>query len=371
MSVLLISPEPWDAHTVSKHHYAMTLARRGSQVFFLNPPDVSFADITIQSAPDQPNLHIVNAPKVALGLRFYPSPLRRWLERRWLERLESVAGSEMEVIWLFENSRFFDMRFAGDRLKIYHQVDLNQEFNHRVAASTADICFCTTDFIKKMLIPYNPRTFKIHHGVAVPNAGAQELTVSQQNNFAETAINVAYIGNLDIPYLDVALLAELVKTFPGVRFHFVGQYRPDGNLYQACFGSLNVVWWGRVESGLIPAIIERCDVQLVTYLADQYREQLASPHKIMEYLASGKTIVATYTDEYKDKRHLLEMVEDSRSFISRFETVINNLEEHNSTANQLKRIQFAQEHKYTNQLLKIIELIDFGGNCFESLKRND
>lgn len=36
--VLLVSSEPWDSLLVSKNHYAMELAVRGSSVFVLNSP---------------------------------------------------------------------------------------------------------------------------------------------------------------------------------------------------------------------------------------------------------------------------------------------------------------------------------------------
>lgn len=317
--------------------------------------------MAIQIFPEQPNLHIVNAPRVAKGLRFYPAFLRRWMESRWLARLERKIGIQITTIWLFENSRFFDLRFAGDRLKIYHQVDLNQDFHPAIAAATADICFCTTDFIRERLLPHNPRTFKIHHGVAVPQPAGLNLTARQQENFSRHPVNVACIGNLDIPYLDVPLLLDLVKSFPAVGFHFVGQYNPDGPLHRACQGFSNVMWWGRVASELIPAIVERCDAQLVTYLADRYREQLASPHKIMEYLASGKTVVATYTDEYKDKRHLLEMVDDARDFKDAFARVVADLPHYNSPERQAMRIDFARQHTYDKQLDKIIALLDAHG----------
>ena len=48
--ILIISPESWDEHSVSKHHYAMTLAARGSSVFFLNPPDDALNGIHIQAS---------------------------------------------------------------------------------------------------------------------------------------------------------------------------------------------------------------------------------------------------------------------------------------------------------------------------------
>lgn len=359
-TILVISPENWGAHTVSKHHYAMALADRGAKVFFLNPPDDSLTAIKIELADNLPNLYVISAPKFATGLRFYPVFLRRWFEARWLKKLEDHIGVSVDVIWLFENSRFFDMTFAGNRLKIYHQVDLNQDFQVETAAKTADICFSTTDFISQRLQAYNSRVYKIHHGVSIVD-DIPALSADMEGNFRLAKAHVGYVGNLDICYLDVPLLSGLVKAFPDVIFHFVGNYREDGLLRSACSEATNVIWWGQVESQLIPAIVNRCNILLVTYLVEAYREQLASPHKMMEYMASGKTIVATYTDEYKDKRHLLEMVDSSSDFPEAFARVVENLSEYNSTEKQATRVEYARQHSYDRQLDKIVGLIRNNG----------
>jgi glycosyltransferase involved in cell wall biosynthesis len=366
-NILLISPEHWAAHTVSKHHYAMTLAARGAKVFFLNPPDDSLSGIIIQQADGQDDLFIVSSPKVARGLRFYPSFLRRWLENRWLQRLEKLAGLKILTIWLFENSRFFDMRFAGKRLKIYHQVDQNQEFNPEKAASTADICFCVTDFIRQKLLMFNPSVYKINHGLAtMPNP--TPLTEAQLNRFNLKVPHAVYIGNLEMEYLDVELLAQLARRFSGVQFHFIGDFRNDGRLRVQTGALSNVVWWGKINYMLIPAILDCADILLVAYKASSYKD-VANSHKMMEYLACGKTIVATYTDEYKDKRHLLEMVDDSGNYLAAFERVVSNLAEYNSPEHQAERKAFARANTYEKQLDRIIELlkqhhllpVNFGG----------
>lgn len=358
-SILLISPESWDAHSVSKHHYAMTLARRWGNVFFLDPPDDSLTDFIVRQVESCPGLHIVSTPKVAMGLRYYPSFLRQWLERRWLGRLERYVNTRITVIWLFENSRFFDMRFAGNRLKIYHQVDLNQEFNPKLAASTADICFCTTDFIRERLLPYNSRAYKIHHGLAVSSTPAL-LTNEQLGRFKQGFVNAVYIGNLEMQYLDIDLLVQAVNECRDVQFHFVGGYIEGGAIRRLAGDLPNVTWWGKVSSSLIPPILECADILLVTYQSARYRDQ-ASPHKFMEYLASGKVIVATYTDEYKDKRNLLEMVDNSADYISAFARVVDNLVEYNHPAKKNLRRKFAQAHTYERQLEKISEILKKNG----------
>ncbi len=79
MAILLISPEPWDAHAVSKHHYARTLASQGHRVLFLDPPEPSRRSLSLETIIDHPGVERVHAPRVAPGLRRMPGGLRRWL----------------------------------------------------------------------------------------------------------------------------------------------------------------------------------------------------------------------------------------------------------------------------------------------------
>ncbi|MFK8013655.1 MAG: glycosyltransferase [Marinicellaceae bacterium] len=348
--VLIISPEPWDGHFVSKHHYAVTLSKTGSHVYFLSPPDNSLSDLLVKKTK-YTNLWEIKSPKLTKGLRFYPSFIRRMIENKWLKSLEQKIGSKFTTIWLFENSRFYNMGFANNRLKIYHQVDLNQNFHEITASKTADIVFCTSDIIKNVLKAHCRYIYKIHHAVA--NFDVSKLANMYKDMITKDIINAAYIGNLRMGYLDVELLLNVVKSFPHVIFHFVGTCNKDEPLYLACTGLDNVKWWGRVDSSDIPSILNSVDVLLLTYQTAHYKDQ-SSPHKVMEYLASGKVTVATYTDEYKDKSELLEMVDKNSEYLSKFDTVINDLVNYNSTEKQKIRKTFANEHTYEKQLSKIV-----------------
>lgn len=347
-TVLIISPEPWRWQYVSKHHYAITLSKQGYGIYFLNPPSVTYNEVTILPT-EYTNLYEIEAPKVAKGLRFYPKKLRNYLERRWLEKLEKTIGQTFTTVWLFENSRFYDMAFAGDRLKIYHQVDSNQNFHIKEAASSADICFCITDFIKRDLLVYNKNVFQIDHGIRFSDHHTA-LSKEQQEYFTlKQGIQAAYVGNLDSLDIDRDTLVALVKAFPDVTFQFIGSYAKEGVLYQRCEAFKNIVWWGRVESALIPAILEKVDLSIVCYIVNKNN---ANSHKMLEYLHSGKVTVSTYMDAYKDKRHLLEMTELDKTdqYNQLFKKVVDNLDFYNSAEKQQQRIAFAKEHSYESQL---------------------
>jgi glycosyltransferase involved in cell wall biosynthesis len=298
---------------------------------------------------DELGLEVVSAPRVAPGLRFMPAHLRRWLEHQWLLQLERTVGARISVVWLFENSRFYDMRFAGSRLKIYHQVDLNQDFHPRTAARTADIVFCTTELIRQALAPYNSSIYKIHHGLAVDGFKKYRQTPPLKN---ASEVNAVYVGNLEMEYLDTSLLVQCVETFTTVRFHLVGGYTERGELRRRLGHVDNVVWWGKVDYREIPQILNMADILLVIYRQNAWHHQ-ASPHKLMEYLACGNIIVATWTEEYRDKRHLLEMVDDWHDFLPTFSRVANNLSYYNAPERQKIRQDFAFGHSYGRQLGRI------------------
>jgi len=355
--VLIISPEPWNGQFVSKHHYAITLAESGIQVYFLNPPKETCHNLEVNKTYYS-NLWEVNSPQVVKGLRFYPKYIRNLIEKKWLNKLEAKVGKKFTTIWLFENSRFYDMNFAENRLKIYHQVDSNQNLHIKKAASTADICFCTTDFIKNKLKIFNKQVYKIHHGVS-SSKSEKHLNKNQLSLLLKNQQNVVLIGNLDIKYLDVNLLESLITKHLHISFHLIGGFNEQGFCYSRCGKLKNALWWGKVDSEMIPVILSHCDVSLLLYKAETKFdiEQLASPHKVMEYLASGKVNVATYTDEYKDKRELLEMVDKNSDYISKFNDVINDLVHYNSVENQSMRKAFAKEHTYSKQLTKIFSYL--------------
>lgn len=351
MVILLISPELWSAHDVSKHHYAHLLADRGHHVLFVEPPEPGQSKLEIASIPNQPGLEVVSGPRVSLGLRFLPGLLRRRLERRWLKCLERRIGKQIDVIWLFENSRFYDLRFAGDRLKIYHQVDLNQSFHPAIAAGTADICFCTTELIQEQLTPFSTAVHVIHHGLQQPSTPIA-LTAEQLQHFDRSGPHLLYAGNLAMGYLDVDLLAAVAREHRDATLHLVGGAPADAPLRRALVDQPHVVWWGHQPSAALPAILEHADIQLITYQARYWKDQ-ASPHKLMEYLASGNVVVATYTHQYRDQRHLLAMADLGRDYLDLLRQVRQDLPGWNSPDRQQQRRAFALDHTYVHQLQRI------------------
>lgn len=355
-TILIISPEPWDGHFVSKHHYARELAQRGHKVLFHGPPEATGLMRLVPVADAPGDLRVLYAPRVAPGLRFLPGPLRRALEARWLGQVEALAGERVDVVWNFENSRFYDLGFAGGRLKIYQQVDLNQDFHPDEAAVSADLVIALSAPIAARLKSAAPSLIRLTHGHAA-HPCTDDLPDGAAASFGASPLNAVMIGNLDIAYLDVTLLVQLVDENPNVRFHFIGGYSSGSKLYSATASAPNVVFWGRQPAHLLPGFLERADLLLLAYLADQHLDQLANPHKMMEYLASGRAVLATRTLDYEGRPDLLEMAMDRADYAQRFAVIMAEPDVWNSPARMAARRTFASENTYPRQIERIAQAL--------------
>jgi glycosyltransferase involved in cell wall biosynthesis len=295
---------------------------------------------------------------VALGLRYAPARLRRSLEHRWLRKLEILSGKQIDLVWLFENSRFFDMRFARERFKIYHQVDLNQNFHPELAAATADLSIAISEPIQRCLIHHTDRFLRLTHGCpegTLDNHTAPEAT---KERFRKDTVHAVLTGNLDIKYLDINLLKKLVSAHPNVQFHFVGQYSAGKGIHAALDNVANAVFWGRQPSNTLPYFLQQADVLLVTYLTDQHLDQLANPHKILEYLASGRCVLATRTLEYEKHLGLIEMADSHEDFLKKFMRIVASPATWNTHKQAAKRKAFAADNTYTRQIDRISAAIE-------------
>jgi glycosyltransferase involved in cell wall biosynthesis len=129
----------------------------------------------------------------------------------------------------------------------------------------------------------------------------------------------------------------------------VGSFSEEGRLYQTLSSASNVVWWGPQPAEALPSLLRCADLLLLVYRADKWSEQLANPHKLLEYLASGRPILATETLEYVDRPDLVYMAKDRDSFRAAFPQCLS--ESYSGAAEHRKR--YAAEHSYGKKIEQI------------------
>lgn len=341
-NILLISPEPWNHIFVSKHHYATHLAERGNQVVFLNPP--SKKGYHILNA-EYNNLRVADYPGFWKGLRFFPKLLRKKNESNVFKRLEKIADLKFDIIWSFDNSVFFDFDALPDRIfKISHIVDLNQDFEFGKASRTADLCLGVIPGIVDHQKIFNNNSHLIRHGVSL-TASNQVVQFPGSNR-----IKVLYFGNLAMSELDWPLLRQAAMTIQNVDFILLGS-----NHCHVPELPSNVFLLNEVPSTHLHAYMKSADLLMLFYKYN-YNQNYASPHKILEYLSSGKPIVSTTLKDF-DTRSDLVIMGDGKIWIDLLNMEIQRLNSGISEELSEKRIAYALENTYDKQIDRIEKIL--------------
>lgn len=352
-NILIVSPEAWGHIFVSKHHYSTHLAEMGNRVFYLNPPSEGFNVKTT----DYERVMEVNAPKFIKGLRWFPKLLQKIvIAQRW-KKLEKICGLKFDVIWSFDNSVFFEFGALPSRvLKISHIVDLNMDFETAKAAASSDVSFCTTELIKKRLLQYTTKVYKINHGVLATKIAEKTTAIALPGT---QKVKALYVGNLAMRYLDWKIIGEAVEQYSTIDFVFVGSnaevfeetINPHHVYKKALAQKDNVFFLGKVPAADIPKYLKGATVLLVAY-QEKYHQDQANPHKVMEYLASGKPIIATYTAEFSNLG-MLYMSKENKEWIAMFTKVLANLENEQARALVAEQKAFAAQNTYQKQIRRI------------------
>ncbi|MEQ8629784.1 hypothetical protein [Ekhidna sp.] len=342
-NILLISPEPWGHIHVSKHHYAIKLAQRGNQVIFLNPPSNNFK----LNKTNYENLKVCDYKGFWKGIRFYPKILRTFNQSKVLRSISQIANLKFDIIWSFDNSVFFDFDTIPTHIyKISHIVDYSQNFEFVRAAKSADICLAVTSSILKKQKQVNQSSYFINHGYSKEIPGKLKLPQSR-------SLKIGYAGNLEIPYIDWNLLKTVVKDNSECEFYFAGPGRMK-------IESKNCHFIGKLNKSQLTTFYNQMEILILCYKADEYPEQLANPHKIMEYLGTGKPIVSTYTKEYASI-DFLHMSKSNQEWPDLLKAVIKDIHQHSSSELIRKRKAFAMNNTYDKQIERIEQIITKNG----------
>ncbi len=374
-TILLISPQPWGDIYLSKHHYAIALAKKGNKVFFLNPittQKTSFGKIvTISPIEGVGNLFkvdfcIYSSFILKFHLRFlFDKILAFHIANHLLKALPKLA-----VVWDFDCGLFYkDLNAFNTDFSIYQPVD--QIANLSGNTKNAQVVFSISSVILANFKDSATPHFLLNHGLGRIFADSAQAfkpdTWSQKGK-----IKFCYSGNLLIPLIEKEVLKKVITQFENVEFHFIGPFSYHNNNVSG-YGTIsaeieffvgflqqksNVVLHGTKPQSEMVGIMAMMDGFFLCYDNAKDPNKGSNSHKIMEYLSFGKVVVSSRISAY-DGTDILAMVadDDNSNFLPLFEHVVNNIEVFNSIENQQKRINFALDNTYTRQIEKIEVLI--------------
>ncbi len=354
--ILIISPERWGINMLSKHHYAVALAKK-NQIYFLNPPSAT-NEITL-SESEYENITIVNYSQRFMGLNRLISlgPIFNFLSLLEISRLLNKLPNSLDVIWSFDPFRFQNLKLFKAPLAIFQCVDFVHTKLDLIAAKTADLVIAVAQPILDKYKTLNRQTYFINHGVSNYYLDAQRKIKKPDQK-----IRCGYVGNLLSFGIDHESLLTILVQNPMIEFHFIGpstssnlgNFIPQEIFINQLKRLSNVVLHGQMVPSEVSNQIQTYDLFLICYHTEAMGPIVSNSHKLLEFLSTGKVVVSSRISTYdKLAPPLFEMVSLREDLPKRFTEVINNLTHYNSTAFQEKRVDFAITNSYENHIREI------------------
>jgi hypothetical protein len=371
-TILILSPQSWGIMLISKHHYAVELAKANNIVYFLNPPnDIKKGKrIIIRPSGIHENLflvdHRLNFPFV---LKFHAIGIFHFFMRGHIRKLLKFIGRPIDLVWSFDIGYVYPFRFfPANAYKIFHPVDEPLVKIAIDSAIGADIIFSVTKEILDKYRHLGIPLYFINHGLA-----DEFLPSENKMNRQVGAIHVGFSGNLLRSDLDKEIIIAIVEQNPHIYFEFWGNYeyedskipiavlRMQYSFIKTLKSLPNVKLHGPVNAKVLAREFLRMDAFLICYNVQLDQSKGTNYHKIMEFLSTGKIIISNNITTYSNRPDLIQMVGERNSneqLPALFSEVMKNIEEHNSPEKTYRRIAFARDNVYVKQVKRIEEYLE-------------
>src|SRR6185312_573937 len=170
--ILIISQQDWGPMFISKHHYAIELAKKGNCVYFLNGPHqgnrLKIGEINIKKIENL-SLYIINHRfffpyKVKFHFRYLYEKLVSFHSKRILLKI----GKRLDIVWSFDISDTmpFEKFSNGSAYKIFMPVDLSLHPKAIENARHANLILSVSEKILHQFRDIQVPQYFINHGVA-------------------------------------------------------------------------------------------------------------------------------------------------------------------------------------------------------------
>lgn len=311
MKVLLISPQHWGTMRVTKHHYAVELAKLGHEVYFLEPTEASWKwnNSAFELSPsDAQGVTLVRQKiNVPYNLKFHAKGVFDWFIKKHIQKLEKQLGP-FGLVWSFDLTNALPLKFfSKTSKKIFFAADWPQVPDAVKAAEGANLLVSVAQEILDQY-PIVSRTKKllIDHGVAecFIEAGKQPFVKT------DDIIRIGMSGNFLRPDIDRPVLLEIIQSHSDLLFECFGAFEfKNSNLggasdqetiafIDALKQAPNVILHGMVPPETLALELRRMDAFLICYDVEKDQSKGTNYHKVMEYLSYGRPIVSNFVSAY-------------------------------------------------------------------------
>jgi glycosyltransferase involved in cell wall biosynthesis len=362
-----------------------------NRVFYFEPGRTTDKIFSVEIIRKLPNLFKVQPQQLHENLILVPTPpslplARQLLPRsvlqittplitkmnafiliRQIRRTMSVFNVAHPILWLYDPHHFQLVGQFGEKLSCYYNHDevaditpnarirdLVQRFDDSLS-SRVDVVFATSSAQCKRRKKLNPNAYFIPNGVDFElfnRALTSDLPLPVDMDLIPRPI-IGFAGWLSY-HIDVCLLCRLAEAYPDCSLVLVG---PDELLNSKDTKRLrslpNVFFLGRKDRTELPSYLRAFDVALMPWQLTGHILS-AYPLKLHEYLAAGRSIVATALPELVPYNHLIRITQTHEEFIG---CIPDALEDHDPAAIQA-RVATARKNTWDHRVTEIHDILD-------------
>ncbi|MBW7846448.1 MAG: hypothetical protein H3C45_12610, partial [Bacteroidia bacterium] len=275
-TIVIVSQQDWGKMFISKHHYAVELAKMGNTVYYLEGPStdrrIPAGSIKIIETAFEGVFVIKHRLYYPGGLKHKLYGMHALLIKIHIGRILRILKKRVDIVWSFDISATIPLAaFPKYVFKILMPVDEHNNKHSIVDGNNAHVILSVTN---EILVKYRscdkPSLF-VNHGVS------DVFICNIADATANIAQNVALSGNFLRNDIDWETLLSIVKENPGIMFHFFGSYRQnDGNLtshaqyvpvreLSEAINLPNTQFYGIVSSNTLAEMLRKMDVFLICY----------------------------------------------------------------------------------------------------------
>lgn len=360
---------------VSKHHYALELAAQNCRVYFIEPPQLTHTGIEIKVCADHPLISIVNYKPVFRGKRFLPSFLYSFLLKQQVKALLQKINAQPDVVWSFQGYLFQNLQWFGAPVNLFFAADQFYYNELPPEVYSASISLAVSDTIYERMKQSGKPVYMIGHGLQKNFVqGAENLLKNGSVVSENKKITAGYTGNLRMEALDRITMMQVIKGNPEVQFIFWGSYQPaDLNL-----GGVT----DKDTDSFISFLEQQCNVELRGVVnSEELQKQMkeadlfwlcwkigvnslwdgSNSHKLLEYLSTGKPVVAHHVSSYQNTDLLYMLpVKENKGYAALFQQTVELVKKGEAKELISKRLLTAVESSYSKKLQQIEGLINYG-----------
>jgi hypothetical protein len=356
MRVLIISPQHWGTMRVTKHHYAIELAKLGHEVFFLEPTEANWkwtkSRFEVRDCDAEGVRLLKQNINVPYNLKFHAKSLFDWFIKRHIQKLETDLGP-FDLVWSFDLTNAMPLRyFSTKSKKIFFAADWPLNADAVKASESADLLVSVAQEIIDQY-PDNPQTKKllIDHGVA-------DCFIEEgKKPFVKTddKIRIGMSGNFLRPDIDRPVLLEIIHSHPELSFECFGAFEfNNSNLggvgddltvsfIQSLHHAPNVILHGMILPEVLAVKLRQMDLFLICYDIEKDQSKGTNYHKVMEYLAFRRPIVSNKVSAYSQNR-LVFQANDNDKLYQIFAFVIEKIKTGKYATEDYKECSFVSTY---------------------------